>query len=134
MNLLQKTWLRNKERVTRVAHAFEVISMMAVIFIGGMGAGGWMVGSIADRERVAMRLDHFRQLESVQAAHQRALETLVPKVQQAASAAANAAVTADAAADKAGKASVKAAEAATATARISRGQQAIKEYMQRSER
>lgn len=132
MKLLKDAWIRNKEHLVRVAHALEVISMMAVIFIGGMGAGGWVAGSIADRERVALRYDHLKQLELIQAAHQKALETLVPKIQQAASAANDAAVTADNAAEKASKASVKATEAATATARISRGQQAVKEYIQRS--
>lgn len=132
MKLLKDAWIRNKEHLVRVAHALEVISMMAVIFIGGMGAGGWVAGSIADRERVALRYDHLKQLELIQAAHQKNLEALVPKIQQAASAANDAAVTADNAAEKASKASVKATEAATATARISRGQQAVKEYIQRS--
>lgn len=132
MNSLQRTWLLNKERIQRFGRHFEVGTMMVIIFFGGMGAGAWIVGLTADRERVVMRLDHFRQLESIQGAHQRALETLVPKVQQAASTAENAAATADLAAEKAGKASVKATEAATATARISRGQQAVKDYYQRS--
>lgn len=132
MNILKKTWLRNKERVLRLAHCFEVISLMSVIFIGGMGAGAWFASTNAERDRVALRYDHLKQLELIQAAHQKALETLVPKIQQAASAANDAAVTADNAAEKASKASVKATEAATATARISRGQQAVKEYIQRS--
>lgn len=132
MNSLQRTWLLNKERIQRFGRHFEVGTMMVIIFFGGMGAGAWIVDLSAERERTALRYDHLKQLESIQAAHQRALETLVPKVQQAASTAENAAATADTAAEKAAKASAKATEAATTTARISRGQQAIKDYYQRS--
>lgn len=103
--------------------------MLAVIFICGMAAGGWMANSIAERERVALRFDHLKQLESIQAAHQRTIETLARKTERAAVTAEGAAATADVAAEKAGKASVKAEAAATATARISRGQAAVQNYL-----
>lgn len=132
--LRSSIWIRNKDRVMHVAHWLELFTLLATILISGMAIGAWIAGSIYDRDRMAMRHEHLQQLQMIQDAHQRALETLVGQTAQAAVAAEGAAVIAEGAAEKAGKASVKAAEAASTTARISRGQQAIREHMQRGDK
>lgn len=132
--LRSSLWVRNKDRVMRVAHRLEFITLLATILISGTGIGAWIAGSIYDRDRMVMRHEHLMQLQMIQDAHQRALETLVGQTVQAAATAEGAAVIAEGAAEKAGKASVKAAEAASTTARISRGQQAIREHLQRGDK